>query len=68
MPEVSISDQKILYHKEGNRITFWGKSLPEKSVFIVEDNQVRFHYPFPPAKNFIESVEPKLQEFFISLY
>lgn len=59
----------MLYRKEGARITFWGKSLPEKSFFIVEENKtVRFHYPYPPDKNFIENIQPKLQEFFETLY
>lgn len=69
MPQISIDNEKILYHKDGHRITFWGKSLPEKSFFIAEENDaVRFHYPYPPGKHFIENIEPKLQDFFESLY
>ncbi|MBL7699447.1 MAG: hypothetical protein JNK79_14880 [Chitinophagaceae bacterium] len=69
MPEISVNNQKILYQKEGNRITFWGKSLPEKSFFVIEsNNNVRFHYPYPPNQHFIENIQPQLQEFFQSLY
>ena len=69
MPEISINNQKILYHRDAHRITFWGKSLPEKSFFIVEENNtVRFHYPFPPSQHFIDTIQPGLQEFFQSLY
>lgn len=69
MPEIRINDHKILYNQDGPRVTFWGKSLPEKSYFIVEENRkIRFHYPHPPSRHFIDTIQPKLEEFFQSLY